>query len=415
MNTTRHALAAACLATLVLLPAPSRAATDPARIIDALAAPALAGRGAGTAGERAAAELMIEWLAAAGAGPAVPGWRQEVVLPAASGGGVSANVLGVVPGSGDLAGRWIIAGAHLDHLGRIDPARTDEPAAGEYYPGAGDNASGVAALLGALSTLTGDLPDRSRRSLLVCGFGAEEIGLVGSTRLAADLPVPAGAVDAMLNLDAVGSLRGGPLNVAGLETCARFTAMAEAAAGGVTLRAQPTGLMQSDHRPFVDGGIPALFLFTGAYPEMNSPADTPDAVDLDGVRQVAAVTAALLRDLLTAPGPFPFTPPLPVDAPAVAAGGNRQTWFGSVPDFSDADVAGYVIGAVAPEGPAARAGLRAGDVMTAMGGLPVTDLATFTTALRRHDPGDVVEVELRRDGRPLRCYVTLGDRSQRGR
>jgi hypothetical protein len=27
----------------------------------------------------------------------------------------------------------------------------------------------------------------------------------------------------------------------------------------------------------------------------------------------------------------------------------------------------------------------------------------------------VVEVELLRDGRPLRCYVTLGDRRQRGR
>jgi len=86
-----------------------------------------------------------------------------------------------------------------------------------------------------------------------------------------------------------------------------------------------------------------------------------------------------------------------------------------VPDFGGEQGVGYALGGVSESGPAARAGLRKGDVLVDLGGYPVTDLATFTTALRRHDPDDVVEVEVRRDGQPLRFYVTLGDRSQRGR
>ena len=123
---------------------------------------------------------------------------------------------------------------------------------------------------------------------------------------------------------------------------------------------------------------------------------------------------ALVGDLLRAREPFVFQAPPITDGPVVGEG-NRQTWFGSVPDFGGEAGAGYAIGGVSGAGPAERAGLRQGDVLVDLGGFPVTDLATFTTALRRHDPGDVVEVEVRRDEQTLRFYVTLGDRSQRGR
>jgi len=390
-----------------------------AETIAALTAPDLAGRGAGTPEEHAAAALVASWFAAAGLAPAGEDsgtWFQDVPLPADLGVGISRNVIGSLPGRGDRQDRWIVVGAHLDHLGRVNPAAGGVPRAGEYYPGAGDNASGIAVLRAVARAAAAIDPaggGPARRSLLVCAFGAEEVGLVGSAFLVANPPVPLDRIDAMVNLDAVGRLGAGPLHVAGLATSPPFADLLAVAAADQSVHRQDPALLRSDHVSFLDQGVPALFLFTGAYPEMNSPADSLAAVDLAGLATVADVTARLVDALRTAPGPFAFVAPGP--AAALPAGGNRTTWLGTVPDFAGDKVAGYVVGAVVAEGPAARAGLRAKDVLVSLGGAAVTDLATFTAALRRHDPGEVVEVRVERDGRQLGFYVTLGDRSQRPR
>ncbi len=392
----------------------SAAVEDPglAAKLEALTAPELAGRGAATEGERQAANLMASWLSDAGCRPAFDdgGWLQKVPLPD---GRNAVNVVGVLVGAGDLVDRWLVVGAHIDHLGRVDPTIAGVPAPGEYYPGAGDNASGVVSVVAAVTRFAADQIE-PRRSLLICGFGAEEIGLLGSAHLAGNLPVPPGHIDAMINLDAVGRLGEGPLNVAGLETSPRFQSFVEAAASPIAVRPQNTSLLQSDHLNFIDLGIPSLFLFTGGYAEMNSPADDFAHLDLRGVETVAAITGRLVASLATARDTFEFRQPPPASRPE-AGSGNRETWFGSVPDFADEGADGYVIGGVADGGPAARAGLQKGDVLIILGGEPVADLATFTTALRHNDPGDVVEVEVLREGRRIRSLVTLGDRSERDR
>ncbi|WP_033295123.1 S1C family serine protease [Amycolatopsis jejuensis] len=63
---------------------------------------------------------------------------------------------------------------------------------------------------------------------------------------------------------------------------------------------------------------------------------------------------------------------------------------------------------VAPNGPAASAGIREGDVITKVGDRLVRDSAELTVAVRSHDPGQVVPVQLARDGALLVVDVTLG-------
>lgn len=397
-------------------------ALDTDALIDAirtLTAPELAGRKAGTPEERQAAVLVAGWFSAAGLQPAFSAdWFQDVPLPHPHT-GTSVNVAGIVPGSGSLAGRWILVGAHLDHLGRVDSGATGVPRPGAYYPGAGDNAAGVAALLHVARAAAAEgLGTGDRRSLLVCAFGAEEIGLLGSAHLAANLPILSDRLDAMLNLDAVGRLGEGPLHVAGAESSPVLTGLVKAAAGDdVRLDFQSALLASSDHASFLAQGIPALFLFTSPYVEMNSPADSLDAVDLPGLARVAALTARLVEALRREPRPLVFSPP--VSARSFALDGNRQTWFGTAPDFSGAAAGGetapggYRIGGLAAGGPAATAGLLVGDRLVELAGRPVVDLASFTAALRSHAPGDVVEVLVERDGRRLSFLVTLGDRDHR--
>jgi Iap family predicted aminopeptidase len=108
--------------------------------------------------------------------------------------GRGCNVLGLVRGSDPvLSKETIILAAHLDHLGRCF----------ELMPGANDNASGVAVLMGVARALN-RLKTRPKRSILFAFFGAEEQAVVGS-RFYLEHPV-ASASDTLclLNLDGVG-------------------------------------------------------------------------------------------------------------------------------------------------------------------------------------------------------------------
>jgi S1-C subfamily serine protease len=63
---------------------------------------------------------------------------------------------------------------------------------------------------------------------------------------------------------------------------------------------------------------------------------------------------------------------------------------------------------VAPGGPAARAGLRAGDVITQLAGRPVSSAYSLLDAVRSLPPGATVAVDFLRQGQALQARLTLG-------
>lgn len=95
--------------------------------------------------------------------------------------------------------------------------------------------------------------------------------------------------------------------------------------------------------------------------------------------------------------------------PDMQAGKLRRPFLGVMPaDHEGADGAEVV--RVVPGSPAARAGIRLGDVILSLNNIPVRRAADVTSVLRRMKPGDRLQIDILRGTQRLRIPVTLGER-----
>ena len=220
----------------------------------------------------------------------LPGVRARIRTTLLRDRGSTANVVGILPGSDPaLAAEAVVVGAHYDHLGRGSPFSLAPERGDAIHPGADDNASGTAALLGLAEAATRATP--GRRSVVFVAFGAEELGLLGSTHYVNHPAVPLERTVAMVNLDSVGRLRDGRLHAMGVDTGQGLRALVEQAAQGLPARLalRGDGVGPSDHTAFLNRERPVVFFFTGPHADYHRPSDTWDTIDADGLRTVTTV------------------------------------------------------------------------------------------------------------------------------
>lgn len=87
----------------------------------------------------------------------------------------------------------------------------------------------------------------------------------------------------------------------------------------------------------------------------------------------------------------------------------------SVADVTAADGSGQaLLRAVSAGGPAAKAGLAASDIVTAVGATPITTTESLIATVRTHQPGEKVQLSYRRGGAVHTVTVTLADASTTG-
>jgi S1-C subfamily serine protease len=91
---------------------------------------------------------------------------------------------------------------------------------------------------------------------------------------------------------------------------------------------------------------------------------------------------------------------------ARGSGGGYGPYFGSVPDFRD-DLKGVLFSDVQNNSPAAKAGLKGGDLLVEFDGKQILTLSDYAYALRTKKPGDIVAVVVKRNGQDVKADVTL--------
>src|SRR5205823_11617840 len=87
-----------------------------------------------------------------------------------------------------------------------------------------------------------------------------------------------------------------------------------------------------------------------------------------------------------------------------------RPWLGVTPVPADENGEGVRIREVVPDSPAAKAGLKEGDVIAKLGGKAMADVAEFLRAVGARKPGDVLALEVRRGDKDTTVKATLGQR-----
>ncbi len=181
----------------------------------------------------------------------------------------SANVLGYIKGS-QYPDSFLVVTAHYDHLGMAGKS---------WFPGANDNASGVALLL-AMAKHFSQPENQPRRSMAFILFGGEEAGLLGSAYFVSRDPVvPLSQISFLLNLDLMGNGSDGIMAVAGTDFPRQFKLLQSAhdeepAFPVIRSRANAPN---SDHYFFVKAGVPGFFIYTmGGPPHYHNVPDNAE-------------------------------------------------------------------------------------------------------------------------------------------
>ncbi len=296
---------AATLAVASCPPGSSAPAQEPElgrlrKHVEILASPEFAGRrDEGAARARA---YLIDEFRRLGLEPLFGGSYTQDVTGKGGEGVLGVNVGARIPGDDPaLRDRWVILGAHYDHLGR----RGDV-----IYPGADDNASGVAMMLEVARCLAGSAA-KPARGVAFVGFDLEErgpkgeFGLRGSQFFCRNPPIPLDRVSLFVTADMIGR------SLAGVDSPYVFALGSEREPGVrpwivEAARDEPVkvGLLgsdilaidRSDYGPFRSRKVPYLFFTTGEGPTYHTPRDVAETLDYPKFAAISRIMSRVVRE-----------------------------------------------------------------------------------------------------------------------
>ena len=311
------------------------------------------------------------------------------------------NVGGVLRGKGDLADEWLVMGAHIDHIGMGDFG--SRWGSGKLHPGADDNASGTAGVLllaDLLAQSYAELPeDADARSIVFICFDAEESGLNGSRYYVNNPIVPLEDHALMGNFDMIGRITNERLLLSGMETGEGLPDMLQPAMDRTELELViPTSMNgASDHSSFLSKGVPVLFsIIADFHDDYHTPSDEVWKINTEDATRACHLYSGDRPALVTSSE----------RQPQRSSMGDISVRFGVSPSYGS-DGPGIGISSVSEGGSAAEAGVLEGDRLVRWDGQKLSDVESWMPLLARHEPGDVVNIGVLRDGEEVTLEVTL--------
>lgn len=382
------------------------------RVVGTLASDMMEGRETGTEGEVKAAAFLGSRMRSIGLTPKGDGSsflqnyrRKYVNNPHEDASEVQEgdrfisgnNVVGYLDNG---AAYTVIIGAHYDHLGMGGPGslHAGEPA---IHNGADDNASGVAIMLGLAEEF---IKRKDKRyNYLFIAFSGEEKGLWGSSHYAKNPTIDLSKVSYMINMDMVGRLNEErQLAIHGTGTSPVWDDIIDGINKPIfKIKKDESGIGPSDHTSFYLQDIPVLHFFTGQHEHYHKPSDDIEHINWSGMQDITSFILSIIahtdhKNQLA----FTKTASRKEDVP------DFKVTLGVMPDYLY-DGEGMRIDGVREGRPAHGAQLVKGDIVMKMGEYDVKDMMSYMECLSKFEPGQTVEVVVKRDNELVSKSVTF--------
>ncbi|RPI62529.1 MAG: M28 family peptidase [Ignavibacteriales bacterium] len=301
---------------------------------------------------------------------------------------------------------YLVLGAHFDHLGwgGDNSLYMGEPS---IHNGADDNASGTTGLL-ELAEKFASIKNQLDRKIVFIAFSGEELGLLGSSYVVNNFPLPIENDITMINMDMIGRLNDkNDLIVYGTGTSSKWKNILDDKNDyDFNLTFNDEGFGPSDHSSFYGKKVPVLFFFTGTHSDYHKPSDDADKINLAGQEKLLKYVYDVALTIANSETRPDY---ISVERKDTGKMTGTKVYVGTVPDFAG-EVDGYKLGGVTDGSPAAKAGLQAGDIITQFGEKKISNIYDFTYALGNYVPGDKVKVLVKRGEEVLTIEIELGSR-----
>jgi Tol biopolymer transport system component len=335
------------------------------------------------------------------------------------------NVLAVLPygQQPDPHVAPLIVGAHIDHLGSSggsnSRAKGDE--VNKIHHGADDNASGVGGVLEIAQWLA-DLKKQGKltlkRDIIFAAWSGEELGLLGSNHfveayakmIKGDANAKlTGMFAACLNMDMIGRFQKA-LVLQGLGSSSLWAKEIEKrnAPIGLPITTQTDAHLPTDSTAFYLKGIPTLNAFTGSHADYHMPSDTAEKIDYPNAAKITKLMGLIARGIATADAAPDY---IAMEAPknsGVRTG--LRAYLGTIPDYAQGDTKGVKLSGVSPIGPAAKAGVKAGDIIIKLGGKDIANIYDYTYVMGDLKIGTQTTITVQREGKEVELKITPGSR-----
>ncbi|MFL5808411.1 MAG: M20/M25/M40 family metallo-hydrolase [Flavisolibacter sp.] len=314
------------------------------------------------------------------------------------------NVVGYLDNG---AATTVVFGAHFDHLGRGEDENSREiEKKGQIHNGADDNASGTAALIELARMLKHS--KLKNNNYLFIGFSGEELGLYGSKYFTEHPTIDLNSINYMINLDMVGRLNDSShvVTVGGYGTSPSWGELYSGPGkkklynGDLAFHFDSSGTGPSDHTSFYLKNIPVLFYFTGVHPDYHKPTDDYDKINYPGEMKVVKHVMSVIEAEDKNKSKLAFTKTREVQATST----RFSVTLGIMPDYTF-NGAGVRVDGLSDNRPAQKAGIKTGDVITALGDYKISSLDAYMQALGKFKKGDKTKVVYSRAGQTLTSEI----------
>ncbi|OJY81541.1 MAG: hypothetical protein BGP13_20350 [Sphingobacteriales bacterium 40-81] len=311
------------------------------------------------------------------------------------------NVVGYVDNG---APSTIIIGAHYDHLGYGEDgnglSRSKEK---QIYNGADDNASGTAALIELAKLLKKS--KAKKNNYLLIAFSGEELGLFGSKYFTEHPTTDIASANYMINMDMVGRMNDSAkaVTIGGFGTSPTWSEVVYAQKNiPFSIKIDSSGVGPSDHTSFYRKNIPVLFFFTGLHQDYHKPSDDADKVNYTGELYIIKYIQSLVEGL-NKKGKLAFTPTKEAQTSTTA---RFSVTLGIMPDYTFSGD-GVRADGVSDGRPAQKAGIKTGDIITALGDYKINSMEAYMQALGKFKKGQSTVVTVLRGKEEMKFEVTF--------